>query len=80
MIFVTLFYAIQPWIFLKGLQFSSMTVLNLSWDLLSDVLVTMAGLIYFREYMTGLRIFGITFSFLAIILFSVDRYKNPSKI
>jgi hypothetical protein len=80
MIFVSLFYAVQPWIFLKGLQFSSMTVLNLSWDLMSDILVTMAGLFYFREYITSLRIFGIIFSFLAIILFSIDKYKTPNKL
>ncbi len=69
---VTGLYALQPWIFLKGLNFTSMTVLNLSWDLLSDILVTLSGLFYFRESLTEYKFLGVLSSMLAITLFAMD--------
>lgn len=72
MVLVSIVYAIQPWIFLKGLDFSSMTVLNLSWDLISDILVTLSGLWYFREQVTETKLIGVLFSLVAIVLFSLD--------
>jgi multidrug transporter EmrE-like cation transporter len=69
---VTVLYMIQPWIFLKGLNFTSMTVLNLSWDLLSDILVTVSGLLYFRESLTEYKLIGVLFALLAITLFALD--------
>lgn len=69
---VSLLYSIQPWIFLKGLNFTSMTVLNLSWDLLSDILVTLSGLFYFKEQLTEYKALGVMFSVLALILFGID--------
>jgi len=69
---VTALYAVQPWIFIKGLNFTSMTVLNLSWDLLSDILVTLSGLLYFRESLTEYKIVGVLFALVALTLFAVD--------
>ena len=69
---VTALYALQPWIFLNGLNYTSMTVLNLSWDLFSDILVTFSGLFYFRETLTQYKLFGVLFAILSIILFAVD--------
>ena len=67
-----LIYAIQPWIFLKGLSITSMTILNLTWDLISDILITIMGFFYFKESITGLKSLGILFSLVAITLFSID--------
>ncbi len=69
---VTGLYMIQPWIFLKGLSFTSMTVLNLSWDLLSDILVTLSGLLYFRESLTQYKFLGVMLALVAITLFALD--------
>jgi len=69
---VTGLYAMQPWIFLKGLNFTSMTVLNLSWDLLSDILVTLSGVLYFRESLTEYKFIGVLFSLLAITVFAME--------
>jgi hypothetical protein len=69
---VVALYTLQPWIFLKGLSFTSMTVLNLSWDLLSDILVTLCGLFYFRESLTNYKMFGVFFAIISIILFGLD--------
>ena len=69
---VTGMYALQPWIFLKGLNFTSMSVLNLSWDLISDILVTLSGLLYFRESLSEYKFIGVLFSLLAITMFAID--------
>ncbi len=69
---VTGLYMLQPWIFLKGLSFTSMTVLNLSWDLLSDILVTLSGLLYFRESLSEYKFIGVLLALLAITMFTLD--------
>ena len=75
---VTALYMIQPWIFLKGLSFTSMTVLNLSWDLMSDILVTLSGLIYFRESLTEFKLIGVLLAILAITMFAIDGASDTS--
>lgn len=71
MILPTIIYAIQPWIFLRSLQFESMIVMNLMWDLISNVLVTTAGFLYFKESIGPFKKVGVIFSILAMFLMSV---------
>ena len=71
--FVSLVYAFQPWVFLQGLNYTSMTMLNLNWDLFSDILVTMSGLFFFKEAHTKRELLGICFAFIAIYLFATDK-------
>lgn len=68
MIAPTIVYAIQPWIFLNSLKFESLTVMNLLWDLASDVLVTMVGLLYFKETIGPLKLAGVCLSIVAMFL------------
>jgi uncharacterized membrane protein len=42
-------YACQPLLFLESLKHSSLTIMNLLWDVMSDVIVTSVGLFYFSE-------------------------------
>jgi multidrug transporter EmrE-like cation transporter len=69
---VCIVYSLQPLLFMFGLNNTSMTVLNLSWDLMSDILVTMVGLFYFREHLSNKKAIGVLFAVLAIVLFSID--------
>ena len=71
MILPTIMYAIQPWIFLGSLQFESMIVMNLMWDLMSDILVTMSGFLFFKESIGPFKKVGVIFSILAMFLMSV---------
>jgi drug/metabolite transporter (DMT)-like permease len=71
MIVPTVLYAIQPWIFLSSMQFESLTVMNLMWDLISDVLVTLTGFFYFKEKIGPYKTLGVLLSFIAIILMSI---------
>lgn len=66
------FYAMQPIIFLQALQFESMSVMNLIWNVVSTVLVTIMGLIVFKEKIGFYKKIGIFLSFLSILLLSLE--------
>jgi drug/metabolite transporter (DMT)-like permease len=63
-----LVYSFQPMIFLESLKYNSLTVMNLMWDVMSDVIVTLIGLFYFSEKLTKFKKLGVIFSFISIIL------------
>ena len=72
MIAPTILYAIQPWIFLASMKYETMIVMNLLWDVTSDVMVTLVGLFYFGETVGPFKKIGIVLSFLSMILLSLD--------
>jgi len=61
-------YAFQPFIFLSSLSGSSMTIMNLMWDLTSDIMVTLVGLFYFSEQIGSRRILGLLLGFVSLVL------------
>ena len=67
-----LIYSFQPYLFLQALQYESMTVMNILWDIISDILVTIMGIFYFKEQISSMKQVGLAFAFISIILFSVD--------
>ena len=68
--FSSIVYAIQPFLFIKALDFEDMVVVNLIWNLTSDVIVTLLGLFYFGEVISGLRWTAMVAAVIAIALFS----------
>lgn len=64
----TIVYAMQPHIFLASLKYENMTVMNLLWDVISDVLVTGSGLLFFKEKLSHMKMLGIVFAFIGIVL------------
>jgi multidrug transporter EmrE-like cation transporter len=68
MVFSTLIYALQPWIFLSAMSRSSLTIMNLMWDLTSDVMVTIVGLVYFKEKIGRIKMLGLVLAFIALFL------------
>lgn len=72
MVLPTLIYALQPWIFLSSLQFESLIVMNLMWDLISDILVTATGFLYFKESIGPYKTLGVILSFVSIVLMSLQ--------
>jgi multidrug transporter EmrE-like cation transporter len=68
MLVPTIIYAVQPWIFLEALKYESLIVMNLMWDLVSDVLVTMVGFFYFKEKIGPYKQLGVALSFVSIFL------------
>lgn len=71
MIIPTIMYAIQPWIFLSSLRFERLIVMNLMWDVISDVLVTLTGFLYFKEKIGPYKTMGVCLSLVSIFLMSL---------
>lgn len=68
MLIPTIVYALQPWIFSFSLNYSSLIIMNLLWDLLSGVIVTTVGLYWFGETLSIPKKIGVILSFVSIIL------------
>lgn len=65
-------YSLHPYIFLHALKYESMTVMNLLFDVVSDIMVTTVGLLYFKESITNMKKVGLLFAFTGIVLMSWD--------
>lgn len=68
--FSTVVYAIQPYVFLKALNYENMTVVNLIWNLMSDIIVTLQGVFVFGESIAGLRWLAVSMSLVSLVLFA----------
>jgi len=65
-------YGLQLPLFYYGLKFSSMSILNISWNLISNILVTLIGFFYFKEQVDNIEMVGLIFAFLSIACFTYD--------
>ena len=69
-------YGFQMLIFRHGLESTSMTVLNLTWNLFSNVIITLIGLFYFKENISHLEKYGLGFAIFALFLFGLSNYQK----
>ena len=69
--FICILYGFQMYIFNKGLSVNGMGVLNLTWNLFSNILITTIGIFYFKENITNLERYGIAFALFALFLFTI---------
>jgi len=67
-------YGLQILIFYYGLHKTSMTILNIKWNLTSNILVTLIGIYYFGERINNLKIIAFVLAFLSIVLFGIESY------
>lgn len=68
--FATLAYSLQPYLFVKSMNYENMTATNLIWNLTSDVAVTLSGVFVFGESIKGLRWLAILMSLFSLTLFA----------
>lgn len=61
-------YALEPLVFLKAMKHEGMVATNLIWNLMSNVIVTLQGILVFGESIKGLRWVGICMSILSLFL------------
>ena len=66
----TLLYAFEPYVFLKAMTHSNMVVTNLIWNLASNILVTLAGVMFFNESIKGLKWLAIGLSLFSLAIFA----------
>jgi len=67
-----LLYAVSPFIFLLALEGETLTIMNLVWDLTSDIVVTFIGLVVFGETIGYTKALGVCLSFIALGLMSYE--------
>ena len=68
MIIPTLMYAATPSILLTALREETLTIMNLVWDLTSDITVTIVGLVVFAEKISPIKMLGVFVSFIGLTL------------
>ena len=66
----TLLYAFEPYVFLKAMTHSNMVTTNLIWNLVSNILVTLTGVFFFRESIKGLKWLAIALSLFSLAIFA----------
>jgi multidrug transporter EmrE-like cation transporter len=64
----SLIYAIQPLVFYQSLSLESMTIMNILWDVMSDIIVAIIGIFVFGESLTKIQMLGFVFSLIGITL------------
>ncbi len=62
-----LIFAVMGGLFVKILQYETLTVINLLWVVGAIILGTILGLIVFKEQITGLQWLGLLLSILGVI-------------
>lgn len=72
MLFPVVVYAVNPFIFLKALEKESLTIMNLVWDLSSDLLITLVGLFVFAERLPPLKLLGVMVSLVGLFLMTYE--------
>lgn len=65
-------YALDPMIFYKALDTETLTVMNFVWDLMSDIVVTLIGIFYFKEVIPTTKKLGVALSFISLFLMSYE--------
>jgi multidrug transporter EmrE-like cation transporter len=74
MIVPVLLYGASPFLLLSALRQETLTIMNLVWDLTSDVVVTFIGLIIFGETISPVKGLGVAASFIALTLMSYENH------
>lgn len=63
-------YALEPLLFLKAMNYEGMAVMNLIWNLMSDVLVTLQALLVFGETIKGIRWVAVGMAIVSLSIFA----------
>ena len=63
-----LVYGTQSFIFYKSLSFESMGIMNILWDVISDILVAVIGVVLFGESLNSIQCMGILLSIIGITM------------
>lgn len=63
-------YALQPYLFIKGMNYEGMAAMNLIWNLSSNIIITLSGVVLFKESIRGLRWLAILMSVFSLGLFA----------
>ena len=79
-IFGILLYLLVGYILYKILITSGLAMTNAKWNVLSIILVTSIGILYFREKLSIYEKFGLGFAILSIFLMEYNKIKTFIKV
>jgi drug/metabolite transporter (DMT)-like permease len=65
-----LVYGLQSVFFYKALDYNGLVVMNMLWDILSDILVSIVGFVVFKEVLSDSQIAGLLLGVLSVFLLS----------
>jgi multidrug transporter EmrE-like cation transporter len=65
-------YGASPLLFLKALEKETLTIMNLVWDMTSDLTVTIIGLFFFAETLPPTKLLGVVLSLVSLFLLSYE--------
>ena len=68
--FALFFYALEPLVFLKAMNYEVMAVTNLIWNLASDIVVTLQGVFFFGESIAGMRWLAVCMALVSLTIFA----------
>lgn len=66
--FAFIVYGCQAILFYKALQYGTMIQMNMIWDVISDIIVTMVGLYLFKEAINNRQKLGVALGVIALLL------------
>jgi len=69
-VFSLVCYLLQPLIFLKALNYQGMAQTNLVWNLISNTIITIEGVLVFKESVKGIRWLAILTGLFSVALFA----------
>ena len=67
-----LVYSMAPVVLLSALRTETLSVMNLLWDMLSDVLITAIGFFVFSERVAPLKAIGVCLSLVSVFLLTYE--------
>jgi drug/metabolite transporter (DMT)-like permease len=65
-----LVYGLQSLLFYKALDYTGLVVMNILWDVTSDVLVSAIGFLFFKEALSNSQVLGLLLGVVSILLMS----------
>lgn len=74
MVVPAILYAGSPFLFLTALRQETLTIMNLVWDLTSDLVVTFIGLVIFAETISPIKALGVGVSMIGLMLMSWESH------
>lgn len=76
MIIPTLIYGLAPLIAYIGIKHSSITIINIIWDMSSDIVITLIALFIFREHLSKVKMVALFMAFIALFLLTYEKQKK----
>ena len=65
-------YAMQPILLLQALPYESLAVMNILWNLISSVAVTLLGVFVLQENISTRKMMGVVIGIIALFLFTFE--------